>query len=321
MKRIQINPLQAKLISIVLSLCLLAVMEISARMLYHEDRELHKILDLLEPDHNLFWKMRPRLNVSFHGVRILTNKLGFREKEIPLVKKSGTLRILCLGASPTFGWGVSETDRYSNVLHKMLRESAFTGENLEVINAGVIGYSSYQGAVLLKKIMPVLKPDIVTVPFVVNDVDKYRFFLNDGKSDGETVSPSGVRLFIEASLARSGLVKVLRRVVFGWNTDSAELRIKSRLPFTDARRVSADNYHDNLLAIVQAAGQQGAKVILMKMPVYNPFPDHTAGSDSDRLEAEELFAAGLRQAESGDRVAACNTITKALAYAPYSAKM
>ncbi|OGR86750.1 MAG: hypothetical protein A2021_09700 [Elusimicrobia bacterium GWF2_52_66] len=290
-------------------------------MLCREDREIYKILNLLELDYDLFWKMRPRLNVVFHGVRVVTNEMGFREKEIPLVKKSGALRILCLGASPTFGWGVEETDRYSNVLQKMLLESSFPGENFEVINAGIIGYSSYQGSVLLKKIMPILKPDIVTVPFVVNDVDKYRLFLNDGKADRKAVSPSRVRLFIENSLARSGLATVLKRIIFGWNTDRAELKIKSRLPFTDTLRVSADDYYNNLLAIVQTARQQGAKTILMKMPVYNPFPDHAAGSEADRLEAEKMFTAGLRQAESGDSAAELGAITEALKYAPYSAKM
>lgn len=318
---LRISTTTVRLACISLSLFLLGALEISARLLYREDRELYKILNLLEPDRELFWKLRPRLNVSFQGAVTVTNQLGLREKTINPVKKPGTLRILCLGASPTFGWGVAEEYRYSNVLEQLLRHSPLAGGNVEVINAGIIGYSSYQGAGLLKKLLPVLKPDIVTIPFVVNDVDKYRFFLNDGKSDKEAVAPGRVRLLIERGLARSTLVKVMRRAMFGWNTDSSELKVKAAIPFAETRRVSAQDYSQNLLAMVQACRQQGVKPVLVKMPVYNPFPEAIETSPQALQKAGQLWTAGLRQAAAGDPAGARVAIEKALQYAPYSAKM
>jgi lysophospholipase L1-like esterase len=55
----------------------------------------------------------------------------------------------------------------------------------EVINAGIIGYSSDQGLRLLKKTILELKPDIITIAYSVNDVDKYRFYNDNGMPDKE----------------------------------------------------------------------------------------------------------------------------------------
>ena len=58
---------------------------------------------------------------------VSTSSLGFRSPEIQ-EKKSG-VRILCLGDSVTFGWGVEQEESYPALLAKSL--------NAEVINAGV----------------------------------------------------------------------------------------------------------------------------------------------------------------------------------------
>lgn len=58
---------------------------------------------------------------------VSTNSLGFRSPEVLNPKKG--VRILCLGDSVTFGWGVSEEESYPALLHKSL--------GVEVINAGV----------------------------------------------------------------------------------------------------------------------------------------------------------------------------------------
>jgi len=67
---------------------------------------------------------------------IQTNEVGMRH---PSIKPKKGFRILCVGESVTFGWGVDVKDSYPSQLSKLL--------NVEVINAGVpsarVEYSSY----------------------------------------------------------------------------------------------------------------------------------------------------------------------------------
>ena len=58
-----------------------------------------------------------------------TNSLGLRGPEIDSPKKH--LRVLCLGDSVTFGWGVEEQNAYPALLQQKIMA--------EVINAGVPG--------------------------------------------------------------------------------------------------------------------------------------------------------------------------------------
>src|SRR5262249_13532460 len=56
-------------------------------------------------------------NVEGPAVRL--NSLGFREREIP-PKTAGRYRIAVVGDSFTWGQGIEEADRYSNLIEKFL---------------------------------------------------------------------------------------------------------------------------------------------------------------------------------------------------------
>jgi lysophospholipase L1-like esterase len=101
------------------------------------------------------------------------NALGFRGPETSVRKPSGSLRIVCLGDSRTFGlWGDLGGMRYDNdypaVLGQSLRGQT-GGERVEVVNAGVLGYTSAHGLAQLQTQVLQLQPDIVTVAFGFND--------------------------------------------------------------------------------------------------------------------------------------------------------
>ena len=57
-------------------------------------------------------------------------------------------RILVLGDSVTFGWGVSQGETFSDQMEPLLQEQ--TGARWQVINAGVNGYNSEQEAIYLR---------------------------------------------------------------------------------------------------------------------------------------------------------------------------
>jgi len=72
-----------------------------------------------------------------------------------------------MGDSVTYGHLAREEETYARVLE---RELAARGiEGAEVVNAGVLGYSTYQGAVLLERRILALEPDVVLFAHRNND--------------------------------------------------------------------------------------------------------------------------------------------------------
>ena len=102
------------------------------------------------------------------------NSLGFRSRETSLRKPDGSLRIVCLGDSRTFGLWTDQGGafRYDNdypaALEQLLHEQG-AHPAVEVINAGVIGYTSAQGLAQLQTQLLPLHPDVITVSFGFND--------------------------------------------------------------------------------------------------------------------------------------------------------
>lgn len=115
------------------------------------------------------WKARKRLAAPvYKGVTWEVNQDGFRGPLIPKEKLPHTRRLLFLGSSITFGWGVPAAEVFPEIVRKGLQK-AFPDISLETINAGVPGYSSFQGLLYLETILPRFRPDVVVAEFGIND--------------------------------------------------------------------------------------------------------------------------------------------------------
>jgi lysophospholipase L1-like esterase len=113
-----------------------------------------------EYDPLLFWRLRPGSRVQGDTV----NALGLRGQEIP-PKASGEFRVLSLGESTTFGFKIPYERSYNALLESRLgRQGPY-----RVINAGVPGYTVFQGRWLLEHRGLDLSPDAVLLYFGFND--------------------------------------------------------------------------------------------------------------------------------------------------------
>lgn len=101
-------------------------------------------------------------------VPIRTNSLGLRSAEITAAKPAGAVRILALGDSVTFGWGLRAEDAYPSQLASLLA-TLRPGHSFEVINAGVSGYGTWQERLWLQETGLSLQPDVVVVQAHLND--------------------------------------------------------------------------------------------------------------------------------------------------------
>jgi len=97
------------------------------------------------------------------------NSMGFRGEEISLVKPEGVYRIAAVGGSTTYSVDVEDyRDSYPHQLGDYLRGSGF--DQVEVINAGVGSYASFQNFINIQfRVLP-LQPDLIIVYQGYNDI-------------------------------------------------------------------------------------------------------------------------------------------------------
>jgi SGNH hydrolase-like domain, acetyltransferase AlgX len=113
--------------------------------------------------------------------RVDINSLGLREREIGYDKPSGVRRILVLGDSFVEGAEVQAEETMARRLEALLEADrrANGGPEVQVINAGVLGYSSAQEYLLLKHEGLRYHPDLVIqVVFTGNDVTENTYALD-----------------------------------------------------------------------------------------------------------------------------------------------
>jgi len=161
------------LIACVPSLLLLATLEVLAHVAVSLRPAIETlplapgVPSLFVPHPELFWTLRPGLDLHYAGVHVATNALGLRSAEIEK-KRPDELRILSLGESTTFGEGVEANETYTEQLMVLL--AADVGDrSVTAINAGVPAYSSFQGLRFLETVGLHLQPDLVIVYFELND--------------------------------------------------------------------------------------------------------------------------------------------------------
>ena len=148
-------------------------------------------------DHLLHHKNTPlsesRSKTDEWDISSKINSIGLRDHEIG--EKGDKTRILMLGDSFTLGFGVSLEDTFTKQLETMLNDDSGVdvgggnlGDTYEVINTGVISYSSILEYQYLKHHGLKLEPDIVILNFDMSDVmDNYKYNKSALYEGGEIV--------------------------------------------------------------------------------------------------------------------------------------
>jgi len=97
------------------------------------------------------------------------NRLGYRGEEVAIPKPGGVFRILTLGDSTTHGIGVSPQNTYTEQLERILTED-YSIADVEAINGGVPGYTTWGHVVNLAFRGLELEPDLIIVYSAVLDI-------------------------------------------------------------------------------------------------------------------------------------------------------
>jgi len=192
------------------------------------------------------------------------NPFGLRS-EMP---KEGSGRILVLGDSATWGAYVQEKEAWPALLGPL------TGK--DVINAGIPGYSSFQGRFMGPELIAYYHPSIVIYGYN-NDCYPAE------REDVARVPASAFERRLLRALYGSEAYLLIRRVLV-----NASIRVTGEPLKREENtwRVSLPQHVDNMTAIAEAAKAEGARVVMLTMPT----PHATGYDDATRKAAVQAGA-------------------------------
>ena len=183
------------------------------------------------------------------------NSLGLRGEVPKLPRPADEERVVILGDSTFFGFGVADQHTMSSVLEGQLFGAT-------TINGGIPGYSTAQTIRLLDEVIWDLEPTLLVVANFWSDTsfEPYR-----DKDLLATQDVSKSRIFAHSALMRwlatalSGLRAPDRSRIVTWVRGN-------ELPPATQRRVTLDDYAANLDTIIRKATERGIGVMLLTPP-------------------------------------------------------
>ena len=135
------------------------------------------------PDPVLKWVMEPNSQEIVFEMPVTVGDQGLRCTDFGK-KPENTFRVLTLGDSVVFGYQVTCKESFAGRLGPLL-EAAIGSGSVEVIAAGVPGYTSYQGLRWLERWGARTESDLIVAAFSFNDRRRSTNFL--GLPDGPLV--------------------------------------------------------------------------------------------------------------------------------------
>jgi lysophospholipase L1-like esterase len=216
----------------------------------------------LEFAHNeVYWATDPSLRLepfphkeTGDSFRVSTDANGLRAPLHSVEKPKGVFRIMTLGCSTTFGWGVDDEQTYPARLEALLRENE---RNVEVINGGQPGHSSFQGLWMWDRTLAAYKPDLVIFGYIVQDARKVAY------SDRSQALLQHNADFLKSHLLyNSRLYMGARALIDSWRT-----RAKEDAGPEGHWRVPPDEYAENIRTYHRKVTESGGKFMLFGFPL------------------------------------------------------
>lgn len=163
----------------------LLLLEGLVRLARLDDASASSIGGFCRHDPLLGWTLVPGRSSTFTGrhfaSRVVVSSQGLRDRVYPVARAPGRRRLLVLGDSAVWCWGVSMQDCFTERLEAALLDT-------EVIAAGVPGYGTAQEVLWYERDLRAFRPDRVLLSVVDNDLgenllaeQRPRFTVQDGR--------------------------------------------------------------------------------------------------------------------------------------------
>lgn len=218
------------------------------------------------------WSFRPNSHEDgYIGVPVTINNLGLRGPDTTLEKPPGVFRIIGVGDSITFGYGVRVEDTFLKVLERNLNESAPAELRYEVINAGIPATGLEYYTHFIENNAPAMHPDLLVVCLALNDIDPQL----DPEPREPHIQPTVLRSINGFFLTHSSLYTIVyvraKSLLYRLNILHLEdnegfgfLSIEPRSPAQDKAREGVDRY---IRRITNFARMHQQKMAIVVFPV------------------------------------------------------
>ncbi len=188
---------------------------------------------------------------------VTTNHDGLRAPLVEIDNPADDWRIMAMGCSTTFGWGVADEESYPARLDALIRDSGRSG--VQVINAGQPGYTSFQGRWLWENVLADYRPDVVLIGFIVQDARKAAY-----SDKSQAILQGDARFFKD-------------NVLYRWRTylwlfekiGAVQIKAKERGQGDEGGiyRVPLKEYGENLQALIADVKAVGGTPVLFGYPL------------------------------------------------------
>jgi len=197
------------------------------------------------------WHLRANTQLLQGGVVCHTNSLGLRGGEVAS-KDDGRARLMTLGDSSIFGFGVEDDDVFSAIAAAEL--SVRWGRTVDTVVGATPGHSSSQSLTVLESLGSRLEPDVVVIGNMWSDL----YQAEEHPEDAPVRSPSALyRVTVDF------LGPHLKPRTVGWLDADQSLGIPG--PGRTAR-ASLQEYRANLESMVAQTTALGAQPVLLMLP-------------------------------------------------------
>ncbi len=230
----------------------------------------------IQPHHYLNYITTP----NYQRGELSHNSLGFRGAEIADPKPDSSYRIVAIGGSTTYTEFVRKNSKtYPFLLEQILREE-YQHPNIEVINAGVPGYNSWESLMNLQFRVLDLEPDLILVYHGTNDVHTRLVRKSDYKGDNSAKRQQW-QLPAISTWDKSAVLRIIRRKM-GWSQQVWLQDVVSKqnyIPEYDRKKALEENppiYYDrNLRSMVAIAQANGIDIMLATWANSPEFDDYS----------------------------------------------
>ncbi len=252
--------------------------------------------DLFAQDPLLFWRLRQDRDTY------AVNTHGFRGPWPISKKNERELRILCLGDSCTFGFGVRHEQAYGPRLENKLQQM-LPQRDVSCFLGALPGYSTHQNKIFLREYGAQIKPD-VTILYcgVWND-----FVPAIGMTDAQRSEPME-----SGSILHSlRLTALYRKATSKAAASTEETREAYKEAFRggkapDGRRVPIAEYRSNLVAMVEQARALGSHVLCVIPPLpAKTLVEFPIAKDYRQSTRQTMQENGVAMLEGNDEFATC----------------
>lgn len=250
-------------------------------------------------DAQLGWKLKPNADDLWGDARVKINSKGLRGPVLDYAKRPNVKRILYLGDSVTFGYGLKSYEQSFPYLIEGMIENEVEYE-IETINAGVDGYSQWQEYIFFSTEGIKYAPDLVVVSFILNDVtEKFGLTIFGGETEGfqlsQTISKKADNLFRRSSIVYFAK-KVNARIRFGSNIQEGAkqqeaLKVMNLVRHPNRQDVQKawDITLQDLGKIFDYAKAKDIPVMLVVFPYTFQFEDVKASSTPQKIVSKYAF--------------------------------